>query len=112
MKTSIDGKNWSTLKTIFHEDGIVIGNAAPVILNNGSILLVFCKNNLKMFTSYSHDNGESWTTPIDITNNLVLSSWKFIGSGPPSALLLSNNRIIVPCYHVLSKIFDELNWFS
>jgi len=77
----------------------VIGNAAPLVLKNGNIIVPFCRNNLEVFLTESPDNGDSWSVPRNISENVTKSSWHWIGTGPPASLQLSSGRIIVPSYH-------------
>eukprot|EP01084_Bolivina_argentea_P106604 190718_1 len=105
------GKTWSPLKILATNSTIndinVIGNAAPIQCNiTKRILIPYCRNNKQVFLIYSDNDGISWSQPIGPITNLVKNNWIFIGLGPPAALQLSNNRIIVPCYHSVINEFE------
>ncbi len=51
----------------------VIGNAGPVQLPSGRILLPFCRNNHDTLLSYSDDDGVSWATPTNFTASVMPS---------------------------------------
>ena len=51
----------------------VIGNAGPVQLLSGRILLPFCRNNHDTLLSYSDDDGVSWATPTNFTASVMPS---------------------------------------
>lgn len=101
MKKSKDGgKTWSALSIAAkHGMGKTIGNAAPVVISETEIVLVYCENNKKVFVEISDDLGETWSKPTDITQNATLPHWKWVGTGPPAGLRLRSGRIIIPSYH-------------
>ena len=110
-KTSTDGgKNWSSMKTIAQGSssaGTTYGDAAAVYdEETGKIITVFVGNQnygsncvglwasnssypLRLYKSESSDNGATWTTPVDISNDIYngiygsRSYWigMFAGSG-------------------------------
>ena len=105
VKSSRDlGITWSKIRLIRSESGpnlphTVIGNAAPVqIKASGRILIPHTRNNSDVWLTYSDDDGMTWSAAT-LIHNVTLADWKWIGTGPPGSLELSNGRIVVPCYH-------------
>jgi sialidase-1 len=94
---SLDGSAWSALRVVRSESGstsTTIGNACPVMLRSGRILLAFSRNNTEAFVIHSDDNGVSWSSsavplPVD-------KLWVWVATGPPAALQLPSGRVIVP----------------
>jgi len=111
MKKSKDGgATWSTLSIVAqHGLGKTVGNAAPVVINETGIVLVYCENNKRVFVQTSNDLGDTWSTPRDITRNATLPTWKWVGTGPPAGLRLRSGRIIIPSYHdaILPGHYDD-----
>uniref|UniRef100_A0A7S4PH87 Sialidase domain-containing protein n=1 Tax=Paramoeba aestuarina TaxID=180227 RepID=A0A7S4PH87_9EUKA len=105
-KVSLDGgRNWSSLYTLYsnssNSEKVVIGNAAPVQLRSGKIVVPFCRNNRDVFVMSSSDEGVTWTQPRNISSTARERSWRWVGTGPPGSLQLSSGRVITPSYHTL-----------
>ena len=118
-KRSLDGGgSWGPLALVYanltagrrHAPPIVIGNAAPVQLASGRVLLVFCKNNYDVFLGYSDDEGATFSAPR-LLPSAVQPEWTWVGSGPPSSLLLASGRVLTPLYHS-STPNDDGDWSS
>ena len=98
-RLSIDGgATWGPLSVVYSESSaranVTIGNPAPVLAADGSLLLPFCRNNTALGLLRSLDGrGASWTGPTWITTPV---DWTWVASGPPGSLLLSSGRIVLP----------------
>lgn len=98
------GRTWSPM-TIVHEEGgtepITIGNPSPVQdRKTGIIHLVFSRNNQRMFTTQSRDDGLTWSSPVEVTETLrpLDFAWTRIGVGPGHAIQLRTGRLLVPVW--------------
>lgn len=100
-KRSMDGGNtWGPMLSLLalNYNG-TLGNAAPVQLRSGRILLPFCLNNINILLTYSDDDGKSWLqTPLNITNTTVPKGSLWVGTGPPGSLQLASGRVVIPSY--------------
>jgi sialidase-1 len=95
-----DGETWSPLEVVHSESNrfrnVTIGNAAPTILHNGRVVLFYCRDNKQVYYMVSHDLGASWTSPVNITDQVVGDDWTWVATGPPASLQLESGRIVVP----------------
>ena len=123
MRKSCDnGKSWSKLKIVIDNDKLQAGNPAPVFdfidpeFPEGRLFLFYNtgtnhenevrKGNGKREVLYvtSIDNGETWSTPVDITSQThKLSEWRSYANTPGHALQLTKGskkgRLFVPANH-------------
>ena len=122
MKRSTDnGKTWTALKIIWDDGDNVCGNPAPVVdRDTGKIHLLTTWNNgadheseiikgksdesRDVYHLVSSDNGETWTTPSNITATVKLSNWTWYATGPVHGIQLINKehkgRLVIPCDHI------------
>ena len=122
MKKSTDnGLTWSELKIIWDDGDNVCGNPAPVVdLETGKIHLLLTWNNGKDHESQiingtsiqgrdiyhlaSNDNGETWSSPHNITSTVKLPGWTWYATGPVHGIQLKNKefkgRLVIPCDHI------------
>jgi sialidase-1 len=104
-KVSTDGgATFGPEQAVVSEQGQKIGNPAPVVLDgsDGRVLLVYCRNNLKMFAvNLTLDaSGELQIAPsreitADVLRGIPLA--RFIASGPPGGIRSASGRIVVAC---------------
>ena len=85
-RSSDNGKTWSA-QQIVHEEGdtakITIGNPCPVIdKTDGTIYLLFCRDNVDVFVTKSIDDGLSWSEPRNITKDVSKPDWQWYATGP------------------------------
>ncbi len=122
MRKSMDnGLTWSDLKIIWDDGENVSGNPAPVIDEiTGDIHLLTTWNNGKdhesriiegtsiksreIFHQVSVDDGETWTSPQNITKFVKLPNWTWYATGPVHGIQLKKGqhkgRLIIPCDHI------------
>jgi sialidase-1 len=105
LRKSYDtGTSWTPLKVLVSEGNLIIGNACPVVdKNTGYIWLIFCKQNYTVYKMHSKDNGETWTTPIEITKDVKLPGWTWYATGPSHGIQLKNGTLVIPADHIVRR---------
>jgi len=120
-KSKDNGLTWSDLKVIWDDGENVSGNPAPVVDEiTGDIHLLTTWNNGKdhesriidgtsinsreIFHQVSVDDGETWSTPNNISKSVKLPNWTWYATGPVHGIQLKNGdskgRLIIPCDHI------------
>lgn len=122
LRKSMDnGLTWSDLKVVWDDGENVSGNPAPVVDEiTGDIHLLSTWNNGKdhesriidgtsinsreVFHQISVDDGESWSTPKNITKSVKLPNWTWYATGPVHGIHLKKGqykgRLMIPCDHI------------
>ena len=121
LKRSEDnGKTWSTAQLIWDAGDDVCGNPCPVQDRaTGTIWLLVTWNRgadterqiirgeseetRRVFALQSVDEGQSWSTPTDITHVVKDSTWGWYATGPGIGIQIQQgqyqNRLVIPCDH-------------
>jgi sialidase-1 len=123
VKRSTDGgSTWSKMITIVDDKLNTCGNPSPVVIKDtGRIIVFWCwsewpytlSSNLvssisdghyrRVMYCYSDDDGETWSTPKDMTSTLKQSDWTWYATGPCHAIVKqlapNKSRIIIPANH-------------
>jgi len=109
LKRSLDnGTTWQEMQLIWHDGDNTIGNPCPVVdQDTGTIWLPFCRNNDRVFVTNSTDDGVSWATPVEITEDVKLPSWGWYATGPGHGIQLSTGRLLILCNHGPEDIWDS-----
>lgn len=112
LRRSFDnGKTWQPMQVIWDNGEDTIGNPCPVVdQSTGTIWLPFCRNNDRVYVTKSTDDGNSWSTPVDITSDVKLPSWRWYATGPGHGIQLSNGRLLIPCNHSEPPFGDDEGW--
>ncbi len=100
MRASRDnGKSWSPLRVLFDDGNQTVNQPAPVFdAKTGEVILVFCKNNQRVFVSRSRDEGGRWSAPLEITSSVKDPAWKYLGAGPGHGIQLASGRLLIPSW--------------
>lgn len=111
-----NGASWSELTLVQNEGDtafIWIGNPAPVVdRRDGTIHMLFCRNNERVFHTFSKDNGKTWSQ----RKELLLATkgkdeWTWIGTGPGIGIQLERGkekgRLIIPSHYRFTENGEE-----
>lgn len=115
MKSSADsGKTWSALQVVWNAGNNTCGNPTPVINHlTGEVLLLATLNNDSVMLLRSNDNGHTWQTPVNITQQVKPADWDWYATGPVHAIQLNHlpykNRIVVPCNHTVKGVGKHIS---
>ncbi|NUR84084.1 MAG: exo-alpha-sialidase, partial [Nonomuraea sp.] len=121
LRRSADGGlTWGPLQVVATEPRQgTVGNPAPVVLSDGTILLVSVRQGptateekirrgqvpadagRRVFVQVSADDGVTWPAPREITADVKRPEWRWYATGPGHALRLRDGRILVPGNHSL-----------
>lgn len=87
MKRSTDnGTSWSALEVVHSESTpthhVTIGNPAPVVdPGTGTIHMPYCRNNKQVFVLHSTDDAKTWSSPLNITSQVLDPTWSWYATG-------------------------------
>ncbi len=114
LRKSYDGgSTWTPMGVVVTEDDFTFGNTCPVVdQSTGFVWITFCKENDQCFVMHSEDNGETWTTPIDITESVKLDGWTWYATGPTHGIQLSDGTLVIPADHVVDRLMHAHVIFS
>ncbi len=107
LKRSTDGgKTWSRQQVIWDDGTSTCGNPCPVLdRETGTVSLLMCRNNDRVFVTRSDDDGVHWSTASEITSSVKPREWKWYATGPGTGIQLSRGphkgRLVIPCDHTL-----------
>jgi sialidase-1 len=121
LKRSTDGgKTWSEPLVVWDDGPNTCGNPCPVVdESTGTIWLLLTRNPGNMgerqirdrkpeamrtvWLSRSEDNGQTWTSPADITTATKDPSWRWYATGPGVGIQIQHGphrgRLVTPCDH-------------
>lgn len=120
-KRSTDGgRTWSP-RSIVHEEGgeakITIGNPCPVVnVKTGTIWLPFTRDNKAVFITSSTDDGQTWSTPRNLSATTMKPDWDWVATGPGVGIQLTRGphkgRLVIPSDHKRTLAGKQLEWNS
>lgn len=100
LKRSFDGgTSWEPRQTVVSDGDRTCGNPCPAIdMQTGTIVLPFCKENQQVFITRSKDDGETWSTPVEMTDGVKDPAWTYLGTGPGHGIQLQSGRLLIPSW--------------
>ena len=100
LRRSVDGgATWQSVKIIGDDGDHTIGNPCPVVdRRTGTIWLPYCRDNRQVWLTRSTDDGLTWSTPVEITSQVLDPAWHWVGTGPGHGIQLSDGRLVIPCW--------------
>jgi len=125
VKRSMDGgKNWGELQMVWNDSTNTCGNPAPIVdAKTGNIILLSTwnlgtdhekdiikqtsKDTRRIFVLSSADDGNTWSTPNEITKDVKLDNWTWYATGPGNGIQIKKGkhkgRMLVACDHIESQ---------
>lgn len=122
MKTSDDGgKTWSKLSVIWNDGENACQNPAPVVdRKTGKIFMLMTRKlgtdkepdiieqksteAIRVFVMHSNDEGKTWSSPKEITNDVNPGNWTWYATGPCHGIQIEKGkykgRMVIPCDHI------------
>lgn len=121
LKRSTDeGKTWGDFKSIANVPGpktknpfslkvkgvdpndVTYNNPVLIADRDGTVHMLFCLEYMRCFYQRSTDDGETWSTPVEITGTFdtfhAAYPWKVLATGPDHAIQLQTGRLVVPVW--------------
>ncbi len=115
------GCTWGPLTVVEDAGTDTAGNPSPVVLSGGRIVLLTTRNagdvnqtqivtgqvtaaqSRRPYAQYSDDDGRTWSTPVDLTDQVKPANWRWYATGPGHAVQIRQGvhkgRIVVPANH-------------
>jgi len=125
-RSSDNGKSWSEMSVVWHDDGNTCGNPAPVVdLSDGKIHLLMTwnlgtdaigtindgssKDTRRVYVTSSDDDGNTWASPKEITQDVKKTEWGWYATGPCHGMQITigayAGRLLVPCDDIELKTY-------
>lgn len=104
VRRSLDGgRTWQPVQLVYEEGGdqpITIGNPCPIAAADGTIHLLFCRNNRQTFYLKTTDDGRTFSPPVEITAALRPFPFSFtrLGTGPVHGIQTATGRLLAPLW--------------
>lgn len=120
-RSTDQGRTWSAQRVIWDDAGNTCGNpCAAVDRETGTVWLLMTwnlgkdherdiidqrsKDTRRVFVACSEDDGETWSTPKEITQDTKKPDWTWYATGPGSGIQIQHGphagRLVVPCDHI------------
>jgi len=113
LKRSSDGgKTWGKLQLVHNEidtnEKVTCGNPCPVVdEETGTIHVVFCRNNDRIFVISSNDDGVTWNGLRELTGTIKDNGWGWYATGPGHGIQLKQGpeagRLLFPSHYEVKE---------
>jgi sialidase-1 len=122
MRRSTDGgRTWSPTQVIRDDEGNTCGNPCPVVEQETGAILLLSTHNLgvdhenqiiaqtskgtrTVWLLKSTDDGQSWSSPKEITDVAKKPEWTWYATGPGAGIQVQHGphkgRLVIPCDHI------------
>ncbi len=122
------GATWSDTKVLWDDAENTCGNPCPVVdAKTGTIWLLltwnagkiseahiqpgFGTDSRRVFLCHSKDDGQTWSTPQNITEQVKDKTWSWFATGPGNGIQLTQGkhagRLVIPCDHKVPTTSGE-----
>lgn len=120
-RSSDNGKTWSEQAVIWDDGANTCGNPCPVVDTETGKVWIFCTWNLgrdrehqiinghskdtrRVFLMSSEDDGNTWSKPKTITDDVKKPDWTWYATGPGSGIQIQKGRyagrLVLACDHI------------
>jgi sialidase-1 len=117
VKRSRDGgASWSPLQVVGDDGTNTVGNPCPVVdRKTGTIWLLTTRNRgidrerdiiagtsqgtRTVWLQKSTDDGDTWSTPVEITASVKQAGWTWYATGPGVGIQTRAGRLVIPANH-------------
>jgi sialidase-1 len=83
-------------------DDITYNNPVAIADRNGAVHFLFCLEYMRAFYMRSDDDGETFSTPLEITSAFDAFrpeyAWRVLATGPGHGIQLKSGRLLVPVW--------------
>jgi sialidase-1 len=84
---------------------VTYNNPVAIPDRNGLVHFLFCIDYMRVFYMRSTDDGQTFTTPVEITSAFDRFrpeyDWRVVATGPGHGIQLANGRLVVPAWLAL-----------
>lgn len=86
-------------------DDVTYDNPVMIADKNGAVHFLFCREYMRVFYSRSDDDGQTFSTAVDITSAVEeyrpRYAWRVVATGPGHGIQMSKGRLVVPIWMAL-----------
>lgn len=109
LRRSFDnGKTWQPVQVIADDGRNKMGEPSPVVdRTTGTIWLLLCRNAYQVYVMKSKDDGATWSSPLEITEDVKKGNWSRYATGPCHGIQLKNGKLVVTAWHSSSDILSS-----
>ncbi len=84
---------------------VTYNNPVAIADRDGTVHFLFCVEYMRVFYMRSEDDGQTFSTPVEITQALdslrPAYAWRVVATGPGHGIQLKNGRLLVPIWLAL-----------
>jgi sialidase-1 len=129
-RSTDNGQTWKEQQVVWDDGDNTCGNPCPVVdRDTGTVWLLLTwnrgddiephiiagtsKDTRRVFVAHSNDDGQTWSTPKEITASAKKEDWTWYATGPGGGIQIEHGphkgRMVIPCDHIEA---DSKNYYS
>lgn len=119
LRRSMDnGATWGPVQVIDDDGPNTCGNPCPIVNRQTGLIILLSTRNIgsqgeegimkgehaprTVWISTSNDDGATWSSPRDISEQTRKPDWRWYATGPCHGIQLTGGRLVAPCDHSTS----------